>query len=366
MVLRYGIIPACVLMAVSVSFAFWQYFAVLHISSGAVEQIHLLLNKVLFYVMMFYFAAIILLNFVLLISSMMRFRRQINSYFAFREHHHSYVLLVGTSFYCFYLLIMLGCILFYFGVPMMEVFSVSVTLIYAKCAFFVFAAYLVIRFHRRYYFLEPALYTLDEIDEKVENNDADAPGVATCSVNDSFSPLNAEVTDFANRKTHQSAENNDKNGQISLSEEPSVKLRLQEWAGHEKKYFLRDDINLLKVAEMIGVPPRLLSGYLNAMKGMNFNQYINALRIDEAKRLIRQYPDKTLTDIAYSTGYSSVAIFSRSFKRITGFTPTHYRQSCQEGGCFSVIACTGSCFRSLYHRTFKNRVQRYVFSPQYL
>lgn len=111
-------------------------------------------------------------------------------------------------------------------------------------------------------------------------------------------------------------------------EAPSVKYRLEQWVENDKKYFLRDDINLLKVAEMIGVSPRLLSGYLNSIKGINFNLYINQLRIDEAQKLIYRHPEKTLTEIAYITGYSSVAIFSRSFKRITGVTPTQFRQMC--------------------------------------
>ena len=220
---------------------------------------------------------------------------------------------------------MLSCILLFYGVPIMSVFTISMTLIYIKTTFFVLVVCMFIRFHRRYYIMEPALYTLDEIDEKVENKEA--------RVTRSFGnePLQApaetatspeQVAPVAHRRVNE-------NSSSCLSDEaPSVKYRLEQWVENDKKYFLRDDINLLKVAEMIGVSPRLLSGYLNSIKGINFNLYINQLRIDEAQKLIYRHPEKTLTEIAYITGYSSVAIFSRSFKRITGVTPTQFRQMC--------------------------------------
>lgn len=324
-VFRFGVVSGIALMLISVLAAVWQYYADLLNLLGSPESTGWRFTSVLFYVSLLHFAATILINFFVLVSTMLRYRRQINSYFAYREHQHAYVIQFGTGFYCLYLLAMLSCILLFYGVPIMSVFTISMTLIYIKTTFFVLVVCMFIRFHRRYYIMEPALYTLDEIDEKVENKEA------RVTLSFGNEPLQApaetatspeQVAPVAHRRVNE-------NSSSCLSDEaPSVKYRLEQWVENDKKYFLRDDINLLKVAEMIGVSPRLLSGYLNSIKGINFNLYINQLRIDEAQKLIYRHPEKTLTEIAYITGYSSVAIFSRSFKRITGVTPTQFRQMC--------------------------------------
>lgn len=328
LVLRFGIFPAVGLMLAACIVSLFQYFADAQPTPGMASPADSKPGSVMFDIVIVYFAATIVLNFSVLISSMLRFRRQINSYFAYRERVNSYVLLFGTGLYCLYLLVMFGCILFYFGVPMMSVFSVSLTLIHVKTVFFVLVVCMLIRFHRRYYLMEPSIFALDEIDEKVENPDA-KEGLTYDETGNRADGLPLQTPDAAEAAVQPVDGGNTASG--LPDEAPSVKYRLEQWVENEKKYFLRDDMNLLKVAEMIDVSPRLLSGYLNTIKGINFNVYINQLRIDEAQRLIRNNPDKTLTEIAYITGYSSVAIFSRSFKRITGITPTQYRQNCAGG-----------------------------------
>ena len=55
-------------------------------------------------------------------------------------------------------------------------------------------------------------------------------------------------------------------------------------------------------------------------------QYCQRLKIDAAKRLIRQ-KRMNFTEIAESLGYSSIHYFSRHFKKQTGMTPTQYADS---------------------------------------
>lgn len=60
--------------------------------------------------------------------------------------------------------------------------------------------------------------------------------------------------------------------------------------------------------------------------GLSFPQYINNLRLEEALRLLRDEPDKTISVIATEVGFSS-ANLREQFKRIYGMTPAEYRQN---------------------------------------
>jgi len=48
-------------------------------------------------------------------------------------------------------------------------------------------------------------------------------------------------------------------------------------------------------------------------------------KIERTKELLA-YDELTLTEISYRLGYSSVAHLSRQFKKVTGLTPTNFKQ----------------------------------------
>jgi AraC-like DNA-binding protein len=51
-----------------------------------------------------------------------------------------------------------------------------------------------------------------------------------------------------------------------------------------------------------------------------FREWINQLRIEEAKNLLRQYPDKTINEIAQLTGFSDKSNFIRLFRKQPNLT----------------------------------------------
>jgi len=62
-----------------------------------------------------------------------------------------------------------------------------------------------------------------------------------------------------------------------------------------------------------------------AIIGETLNKFINRLRLEKAASMLLYNPSYTMTYIAISCGFSSPAIFSRSFKDHYGFSPTSYR-----------------------------------------
>jgi len=77
--------------------------------------------------------------------------------------------------------------------------------------------------------------------------------------------------------------------------------------------------------ESIGVDYHYLSTAFSAAEGLTIEKYVILQRIERVKELL-QYDEMNLSGIADNLGYSSVQHLSQQFKKITGLTPTAYRQ----------------------------------------
>ena len=58
---------------------------------------------------------------------------------------------------------------------------------------------------------------------------------------------------------------------------------------------------------------------------IDFSNFINRYRVDEAKKLLGEDPDRTVLTICYHVGFGSKTSFNVTFKEYTGMTPTRYR-----------------------------------------
>ena len=69
-----------------------------------------------------------------------------------------------------------------------------------------------------------------------------------------------------------------------------------------------------------------LSKLFSETEGITIEQFVISQKIEKVKELL-VYDEKSLSEIAYELGYSSVAHLSSQFKKITGLTPTAFKQS---------------------------------------
>lgn len=67
-----------------------------------------------------------------------------------------------------------------------------------------------------------------------------------------------------------------------------------------------------------------LSKLFSEVEGITIEQYFILQKIERAKELL-VYNEMNLTQIAYELGYSSVAHLSSQFKKVTGLTPSHFK-----------------------------------------
>ncbi len=85
-------------------------------------------------------------------------------------------------------------------------------------------------------------------------------------------------------------------------------------------------ITLRETAEIAGLSPKYLSSIFKKDTGSSFTEYINNLRINEAKCLLST-TTLTVFDIALSTGFEDQSYFTKVFKKATHLTPLQYRKT---------------------------------------
>jgi AraC-like DNA-binding protein len=68
-----------------------------------------------------------------------------------------------------------------------------------------------------------------------------------------------------------------------------------------------------------------LSNMFSEVKGITIQQFIIIHKVERIKELL-MYDELNLTEISYKLNYSSVAHLSNQFKKITGLSPSHFKQ----------------------------------------
>ncbi len=79
------------------------------------------------------------------------------------------------------------------------------------------------------------------------------------------------------------------------------------------------------ISEKLNHDYTYLSNMFSEVRGVTIQQFIIVHKVERIKELIL-YGELTLTEISYKMNYSSVAHLSNQFKKITGLTPSHFKQ----------------------------------------
>lgn len=93
-----------------------------------------------------------------------------------------------------------------------------------------------------------------------------------------------------------------------------------------QRVYTDSELGLSNLAEQLSITPNQLSQIINQQASKSFYEFVNEYRIDHAKRLLKEHPDKTVLDIALAVGFGNKATFNRVFKQNTGTTPTSFKQ----------------------------------------
>ena len=100
------------------------------------------------------------------------------------------------------------------------------------------------------------------------------------------------------------------------------------WFGRVKE-FLRENFSeppgLNELAQAVEVHPTHLARVFRQFERCTVGDYIREVRIDYARRRLLESKEP-LVEIALAAGFADQTHFTRSFKRVTGMTPTEFRR----------------------------------------
>ncbi|WMW80829.1 helix-turn-helix domain-containing protein [Undibacterium cyanobacteriorum] len=97
----------------------------------------------------------------------------------------------------------------------------------------------------------------------------------------------------------------------------------------EQLHQLDFGITLPQAARKLGIPARLLSNAVNQVYGHSFSVHLNDLRVAEAVRLLQTNHSISMTELMHEAGFSSKSNFNKEFLRVTGKSPSAFREAIQ-------------------------------------
>lgn len=108
-----------------------------------------------------------------------------------------------------------------------------------------------------------------------------------------------------------------------------------DWADWKRKFeqimtqqrpYLNPELTLAELSALLETSPQTVSRLINSGFGQNFNDYINAQRIEEVLTRIKKgdHKKQTFTALAFDSGFNSKATFNRAFRKHTGHTPSSW------------------------------------------
>lgn len=95
------------------------------------------------------------------------------------------------------------------------------------------------------------------------------------------------------------------------------------------------DIGMDDAAKETNLSYHYFSKFFKDSMGKSFVEYLTELRVEKSRELLRETND-SIKEICYKIGYSDPNYYCKIFKKVTGMTPTEFRENQQTGG---VINC---------------------------
>ncbi len=106
----------------------------------------------------------------------------------------------------------------------------------------------------------------------------------------------------------------------------ALKTQLENLMASDQPH-LQSDVSAEDIGRLLDISKHQLSQLLNVGLNTNFYDYINQYRIEHSKKILRstEYQEAKILHVAFDSGFSNKASFLRNFKKLTGQTPTTYR-----------------------------------------
>lgn len=95
------------------------------------------------------------------------------------------------------------------------------------------------------------------------------------------------------------------------------------------KHYMQD-ISVAQLASRLEMTPNYFSKLFHDRTGQTFSSYLTAQRMNQAKRILLTRQDVLVKDVAMMVGYFSSRHFADVFKKMTGLSPSEFREQGQD------------------------------------
>ena len=94
------------------------------------------------------------------------------------------------------------------------------------------------------------------------------------------------------------------------------------------KLHLNPTLSLKTLSKELNLSEGYISQLINKNSNLNFNDYINSIRVNDAKDMLvnNEYSNYTIVAIGLEAGFNSKSSFYNAFKKFTGKTPLEYKK----------------------------------------
>jgi len=137
---------------------------------------------------------------------------------------------------------------------------------------------------------------------------------------------------YGNLKVEKETKEKYSHSKLSNDDKIDILNNLNTYMKGENKPFLNEKIAMTEIAKMLKVSTQQISQVINEKTNLNFNDYVNTFRIEEAKRMLlsNTYSKLTIDAISQKSGFHSKSAFYVAFKKHTGNTPKEFVATASE------------------------------------
>ncbi|GBF39298.1 helix-turn-helix domain-containing protein [Leptospira johnsonii] len=95
----------------------------------------------------------------------------------------------------------------------------------------------------------------------------------------------------------------------------------------DKKLYLDEELTLPIFSDELKIKTHQLSEILNDKMRIGFREYIAGFRLEEASKMLREEPQRSVLSVIYAAGFKSKSAFHKLFQEKYGCSPGEYRSS---------------------------------------
>ena len=105
--------------------------------------------------------------------------------------------------------------------------------------------------------------------------------------------------------------------------EDKGKYRVHEVLRYVMEHYTDSSLSLDRLSEVFKLSNRYLSSMIREATGLSYVEFLTGVRIRKAGELLRD-GSRTVTEVCSAVGYANLPHFTKTFKRVTGVTPSQF------------------------------------------